>query len=90
MIVLISVILISFLCSIAIIVVSEVRNRDTSGVFYPHIWCMKHGLRFREGYIGNCLGVAGSVWWGEDADGNEFVPGKDGEPILLQEKGESK
>ena len=89
MIVLISIIMISLVCSTAIIVISEVRNRDTSGVFYPHIWCMKHGLRFCEGYIGNGLGVAGNVWWGEDADGNEFVPGKDGEPVSLQAKGES-
>ena len=48
MIVLMFVILISLLCSIEIIVVSELRNRDTSGVFYPRLWCRKYGLKFSE------------------------------------------
>lgn len=89
MIVLMFVVLISLMCSIEIVVVSEMRNRDTSGVFYPRIWCRKHGFQFREAAFGNSLGIVvdATMWYGEDSYGNRFVPDKNGMPVLLNKEG---
>ncbi len=92
MIVLLLIIVISLLCSMAIIITSEVHEKDTSGMFYPRMWCHKYGLKFREAAFGNSLGVVvdATMWYGEDSDGRRFVPDRNGMPVLLDEEGGAK
>ena len=55
---------------------------DRNSLLRSWLWCRKHGLKLKSQVCGYGGGV--EYWWGEDADGNQYVPGKGADPKLIR------
>lgn len=65
-------------------VVYAIEATDKGSRLWQRRWCKKHGLTMREQVT--ALGYGATLWWGEDADGNTYVPNEHGEPMLTKER----
>lgn len=75
----ISIILIA---ALVVVIVEVVFDKD--GRFMQWLWCRKHGLSLREEVT--ALGGGAILWWGEDADGNQYIPGADEKPFKINKE----
>ena len=60
-----------------------IEATDKGSRLWQKRWCKRHGLTMREQVT--ALGYGATLWWGEDADGNWYVPGGDDEPVRIKE-----
>ena len=66
-------------------IVFAIEATERGGRLWQKRWCKRHGLAMREQVTP--LGGGATLWWGEDAGGNEYVPGADDEPVKIKEGG---
>ena len=66
---------------VAVFAADVVREelRDPNSRINSARWCRRHGLKMLEWIGQECA----QFWCGEDADGNCFAPGSDGEPQYI-------
>ena len=55
-------------------------NERSSSILEDITWCGHHNLKYCETFDEPDQRY---TWWGEDEQGNKFVPGKDGEPFKI-------
>lgn len=74
-------VVLAVLAAFGIVIAIEATEKD--GRLWQKRWCKRHGLAMREQVT--ALGYGATLWWGEDADGNAYVPGGDDEPVKIKE-----
>lgn len=62
--------------------VFAIEATDKGSRLWQKRWCKRHGLTMREQVT--ALGYGATLWWGEDADGNGYVPDADGTPVCIR------
>lgn len=72
--------LIALVLIVATLLYCELSNKNSRTNNW--LWCRKHGLKLKERIGQECA----TFWSGEDGDGNEYVPGENGEPVLINKE----